>query len=312
MEGTARTAIHASAIGGLAYGHRHGVEGRHAGIGAYGLVMGNILGQGIAMLSNPEQDNEERVVQAGTLIGGVLATPLAIRAADHTEWSAGDVSMIGVGLGLAAWESAALAYVADEKWDVYADSIQVAGTIETAIAGAGLGLAVLAHRIDPDPANMLFLGTSAAWGAYYGGLIPVALDTDGTTPDYVLTILTASDLALAAGAYAVSEKGFLDASDTLLPQLGGVAGATIGSLAVSLGTEEGSAIAGGALAGSTLGMVGGALWTRSRKANGKEAVTVHLPVPHVNIPGTWGMTVQPMPGPDGDITPWVGLTGRGF
>jgi hypothetical protein len=312
MEGTARSAIHAAAIGGLAYGHRHGVEARHAGIGAYGLVMGNVFGQGIAMLSNPDNDNEERVIQAGTLIGGVLGTPLAIRAADHTEWNAGDVSMIGVGLGLAAWESAALAYIADEKWDLYADSIQVAGTIETAISGAGLGLAVLAHRIDPDPANMLFLGTSTAWGAYYGALIPVALDTEGTAPDYVLTILTASNLALAAGAFAVSEKGFLDATDTLLPQLGGVAGATLGSLAVALGTEEGAAVATGALAGSTLGIVGGALWTRSRKAKGKEAVTLNLPVPHLSIPGSWGMTVQPMPGENGDITPWVGLTGRGF
>ncbi len=312
MEGTARTAIHAAAVGGLAYGHHHGVEARHAGIGAYGLVMGNFLGQGIAMLSNPENDNEDRVILGGTLIGGLVGTPLAIRAADHTEWHAGDVSMIGVGLGLAAWESAALAYVADEKWDLYADSIQVAGTIETAISGAGLGLAVLAHRIDPDPANMLFLGTSVAWGAYYGALLPIALETDSTTPDYVLTILATSDLALAAGAFAVSDKGFLNATDTLLPQLGGVAGATLGSLAVSMGTEDGAAVATGALAGSTVGIVGGALWTRSRKAQGKQAVTLNVPVPHVNIPGTWGMSVQPMPGENGDITPWVGLTGRGF
>jgi len=274
--------------------------------------MGNILGLGIASLSNPDEDNEERVVMAGTLIGGLLGTPLAIRAADHTRWSAGDVSMIGVGLGLAVWESTALAYVADEKWDLYADSIQVAGTVETAIAGAGVGLAVLAHRIDPDPANMLFLGTSTAWGAYYGALLPMALDTEGTAPDYVLTILTASNLALAGGAFAVSEKGFLDAGDTLLPQLGGVAGATLGSLAVTLGTEDGHAIATGALAGSTLGLVGGAMWSRSRKASGKEAVTLHIPVPRVEVPGTWGVTVQPMPGENGDITPWVGLTGRGF
>ena len=312
MEGTARTAIHAAAIGGLAYGHHHGVEARHAGIGAYGLAMGNILGLGIASLSNPDEDNEERVVMAGTLIGGLLGTPLAIRVADHTRWSAGDVSMIGVGLGLAVWESTALAYVADEKWDLYAGSIQVAGTVETAIAGTGVGLAVLAHRIDPDPANMFFLGTSTAWGAYYGALVPIALEREGTAPDYVLTILTASDLALAAGAFAVSERGFLEATDTLLPQLGGVAGATLGSLAVALGTEEGAAVATGALAGSTVGMVGGALWTRSRKAKGKEAVALNLSVPHVNIPGTWGMTVQPMPGENGDITPWVGLTARGF
>jgi hypothetical protein len=310
MEGTARTAIHAAVIGGLAYGHQHGVEARHAGIGAFGLGVGNILGLGIAMLSNPE--DEARVIQAGALIGGVLGTPLAIRAADHTSWNGGDVSMIAVGMGLAAWESAALAYVAEEKWDLYADSIQVAGTIETAIAGSGLGLALLAHRIDPDPAKMLFLGTSTAWGAYYGALLPIALDTEGTTPDYVLTILTASDLALAAGAFAVSDKGFLDVQDTLLSQLGGVAGATLGSLAVTLGTEDGPAIATGALAGSTLGMVGGALWTRSRKAKGKEAVNLHLPVPQLNVPGSWGLTVQPMPGPDGNITPWVGLTGRGF
>ncbi len=312
MEGTARTAIHAAALGGLAYGHHHGVEARHAGIGAFGLGVGNILGMGIAMLSDPENDNEARVVYAGTLLGGVVGTPLAIRAADHTSWSGGDVSMIGVGMGLAAWESAALAYVAEEKWNLYADSIQVPGTIETAIAGSGLGLAMLAHKIDPDPANMLFLGTSTAWGAYYGALLPIALDTDGTTPDYVLTILTASDIALAAGAFAVSKRGFLDAGDTLLPQLGGVAGATLGSLAVTLGTEDGPAIATGALAGSTLGMVGGGLWTRSRKARGKEAVTVRIPVPRMNVPGSWGITVQPMPGPDGDITPWLGMTGRGF
>ena len=75
---------------------------------------------------------------------------------------------------------------------------------------------------------------------------PIAILKLGPAPDYVLTILGASDLALGLGAWAVSEQGFLEPRNTLIAQLAGVGGATLGAMAVAMTADpKGSSIASG-------------------------------------------------------------------
>ncbi|MEE2752330.1 MAG: hypothetical protein VX519_12930 [Myxococcota bacterium] len=311
IEGHVRTGIHAAGLGALYYAHRHEIDNRHVGIGAYSMAVGNALGAGIPMALMPliDRDNEERALALGLSTLGVAGTVAGVRMADHMVWSRGDMAMIGVGLSLALWESTAYAFVADEKWNLYKDSAQIPGTILVATGATGLGLAGLAHKIEPDPANMLFLGTATAWGAYYGALVPIALETEGSEADYVLTILAASDIALGLAAWAVSKEDFLDPRDTLITQLGGVGGATLGALAASMASEESSNIASGALIGATAGMVAGSFGQRWRASNPVASNVRSNPRsnPLLNLPGDWSVNVLPIQLAPGEMGTWMGI-----
>ena len=152
---------------------------------------------------------------------------------------------------------------------------------------------------------MLFLGTATAWGAYYGALVPIALEMDGEDADYILTILAASDVALGLAAWGLSKEGFLEPRDTLITQLGGVGGATLGALAASMASDESSSIATGALLGATTGMIAGTFAQRGRTPSPSQARTHFKPLR--NLPGDWSVNVLPVQVSPGEMGTWMGL-----
>ena len=96
--------------------------------------------------------------------------------------------------------------------------------------------------------------------------------------------------------------------DTLWPQLFGVAGATVGSLAVMLGTPQAQPVAVGALSGATVGLGLGAVL-----APKVQAVTDQLEIPGVlSLPGDWHFLALPAVQENGEMGAAVGLTVTGL
>ena len=107
--------------------------------------------------------------------------------------------------------------------------------------------------------------------------------------------------------------GFLDPRNTLRTQLGGVAGATLGAMGVSMTPDpSGSGIASGALIGATVGMIGGALVERDRQSDSTVQRAGERMARHLDLPGDWAFSVQPMPTDDGEIGTWMGLRVDGW
>ena len=230
-------------------------------------------------------------------------------AADRSEWSPGDRAMIGVGLGLSMWQATALSFIADQNgW--YRDDVQIPGTILSSVSATGIGLGVLAHKLDPDPARMLFMGTAGIWGAWYGAMTPIALDLQSSSAAYMSAILLTSDAAILLGHYATSKKGFLAPRDTLLPQLCGMAGATLGPLGVLMASEEATAVSAGALAGSTAGLVAGSLLQKRRTEEGRASFS--LPDIHLGSisASSVGLDARPVQLQDGSRGIYLGLYSR--
>ena len=80
----------------------------------------------------------------------------------------------------------------------------------------------------------------------------------------------------------------------MLPQIGGVGGATLGSLGALLVSEEGADAAKGALIGSTLGFVVGGIVETSRPERMEQRRHASLrPSFLPDLPGDWTASVTP-------------------
>ena len=74
----------------------------------------------------------------------------------------------------------------------------------------------------------------------------------------ISTILVSTDLAAAGSIYLMQKSNPIDPVKTLIPQVGGVAGATLATFGTLMFTEEGQPISIAAMLGSVGGFVGGA------------------------------------------------------
>jgi len=288
-DGNVRTALHAGAAGALLLDHHLPRSPDSSVQVLYGGLVGNSLGAGIPMLFDAPEQTQVGVMlpvgAAGSIAGGFLG--------DRIELSGGDLSMMGVGTSLAVAEASTIGFILDEN-GVFTGDYQRTGLTLTAGGLAGLGFEALATRTDPDVGDMLFLGSAGAWGATYGVLTPIALDTDGTEADLALVTLLTADAFIAAGGVLVSPAVVeLSARDTLLPQVCGVGGATLGTLGVSFASDEPPHLATGALVGTTVGFVGGGLLRAALPR--RTASTWQPPVPTAlaRLRGDWRMGLSP-------------------
>ena len=135
--------------------------------------------------------------------------------------------MVGVGTALSGIHIGSATYIIEQTGGFKSDS-QPAGAVITGTALAGAGFMAAAARWDPEPSDSLFMGTSAAWGAFYGSLGQVALDARLSPVARVATGTALMDVGLGVGAVIVSDATSVTPKDTLWPQLFGVAGATVG------------------------------------------------------------------------------------
>ena len=86
---------------------------------------------------------------------------------------------------------------------------QEEGLVATGIGSSVLGLSYLSTKYQIDTSDSLFAGSSMAWGAYYGGLLPLALIIDDRleTHGQILFSLASSDIFLAASCIAM-KRGY--------------------------------------------------------------------------------------------------------
>ena len=114
---------------------------------------------------------------------------------------------------------------------------------------------------------------------------------------------------LALGGVALGLD--LDPADTVVPQLFGVGGATVGALAIAMASPEPEDVAMGAVVGSTAGLVGGALVSPLLRGDGSEKTSLRL-APRLHVPGRWGVQLVPTLLDDGQPGIYAGVTASGL
>jgi hypothetical protein len=170
---------------------------------------------------------------------------------------------------------------------------------------AGLGFPALGTRVDLAPADTIFVGSAGAWGAWYGAMVPLALDLDGSMSTLLLSSSLTGDAFLILGGVLLSPRVGLEAESALLAELGGLGGATLGALGASLASADGTRVAQGAVIGSTVGLLAGAVVTATRGVSAPV-----LPVPRLRLPTGWSISPTALVGPDEELAWGLKLSGR--
>ena len=133
---------------------------------------------------------------------------------------------------------------------------------------------------------------------------------DWDDAQYTLAATLTGDGALLLGGLALPESTLnLKPRRTLVPQLAGVAGATLGALGVALVSADSEPVARGAVVGSTLGLIGGGIGVALSPERSNHA---SLRLPRLDAPGDWHASLLPGMMPDGssalfarlDVTGW--------
>ena len=266
-QGWVRLSSHAAMTGALYYDHRNPVSYEQSIFSAYGATAGYLLGYGANNLSKGDtQDGSRNAALLST-----VATLGGTTIGNSMNFTPADWVTTGVGLGLTGWHMGSIATISqDNGW---LTSRQAQGLVQTGMGAASLGLLATGQYFDVSSADAIYLGSTAAWGAYYGALTPVmfGIESDMTDTERLLSTLVASDVFLAAGTYGIL-SGRVESEQSAIPQVLGLAGATMGSLGAFLFTDSSQVVSGAALLGATVGVGSGVLL----KNRGKE-VSLQLP-----------------------------------
>lgn len=298
LKGTVRLPWNAAMAGGLALAELHPMPWTTTAVTAVGAGAGNALGAGLPLLAGADDD---AVVNGVMVPVGIVGTAAGTLAAPWLDPQEGDWAMTGVVTGMATYNLGGVGMAADLDGGTNAGLMLVGGG-SAAVAGLTAG-----RFAAPDPDDMLVLTSAAAWGSFYGILTPIAAfpDLDGRYP--ILVAAGAADLVVGGTALALSDAVGLTPRDTVVPQLLGLTGGTVGALATGLGTGDAQAVAAGALGGATLGLVGGGLLAARSDRAGQQA----RHVPRIDLPGHWRPTVAPTV-VDGHSGVYVGVEGVGW
>ena len=291
--------------GGLVASHFQPFTLQQSTMMGYGAVVGNVFGAGVTLL--PSEAVSTKTRSAVVLSTGVVGTGLGAWSHGWVQPTSGDWAMVGVGTLLSGIHIGSATYIVDQTGGFKNDN-QPAGTVMTGTTLASAGFMAAAARWDPAPSDSLFMGTSAAWGAFYGSLGQVAFNARLSPVARVATGTALMDVGLGVGALIVSDATALTPKDTLWPQVFGVAGATVGSLGVMLGTSQSQPVAIGALSGATLGLGLGALLAPTI-----ESATADIGVPDgLTPPGDWHFIALPAVQENGDMGAALSLTVTGL
>ncbi|MCB9793088.1 MAG: hypothetical protein H6741_10215 [Alphaproteobacteria bacterium] len=279
----------------------------------YGALSGHLLGLVGPALVGGDSWMSERPLIAGAMVGGVLGSGAGWWVGERPFLSPGDVVLMGIVPPLVAAETGALILYADAHGGLPVDNHRLA--LLSGAAGLSMVVAGLTGATaDLDAPDVVLVGTSAVWGAWYGALTPLALGLDGEPVDLLLpTALSAAGFSLGGALLQLPAVG-LEPRRAVMPQLAGVGGASLGALGVSLFTEDTQSIAAGAVIGSTAGLGLGALVekqlgpeleaqreARQEKREGRLLRRLWRDL----IPGQVSMGLSPGPGPVED--PGLGL-----
>ena len=308
LRGTLRLPLHGAMIGGLVLAERHPISWEQSLVGGWTAVNGNLLGAGLPRLFN--QDSEAAMARV-MLPVGLASTIAGVRYTDAVGADLGGWAMVGVGVPLVSANAAVLSDRA--WWKGRISESQAGGIAMTATGAAGLGLWAANAELDPEWQDWTVIASGAGWGAYYGALLPIATQSEAAGYDRRLLMVGLTDVgALGAGAL-VSDRVGVRPIETVIPQLGGIAGGTVSALGVAMFSTEEADLATGAMVGSTVGLLAGSLVQRRLSQHGAADVLAgRLPHPHLNVPGSWSPTVQPHFDSYGEPGLKVGFQGVGW
>ena len=302
-QGWVRLTSHASMVGALAYDHFRPTSYEQSIFAAYGAGTGYLLGYGLNDLSRgPYLDGARNAALFSTL-GALGGTTLG----NQMNFKSSDWVSTGVGLGLSLWHLQTLSTISrNNDW---LQSRQNEGLVLTGMGVSGLALLGTGVKYDISSADAIFLGSSAAWGAYYGALTPIAFNIDeelSGTESLAIT-LAASDVFLAAGAVGLLQKKIV-AEQTAIPQIFGLGGATLGSLGASLFTDSSQAISGAALLGASAGLLSGVMLRRSDS----EALALGYSLQKPRWLPSMNLQVSPYTAESGDMGMYLGVMSQPF
>lgn len=303
--GIVRTGIHGAMAGSLVYDHFHPVTYEQSLFTAYGSGIGHLVGSGVPFLFK----SGDRAISHGVLWTGLAGTAAGTYIGDEMSFTHSDWVLNGVGFGLSAWHFAALSEVADGYELLKED--QAIGIMNTGLGLSGIGLIYAGTKTDISTDDSLFLGTTTAWGAYYGGLLPLALNLELEPHEHLLMTLVASDIGLIGGSYGVFKSGY-EPKRSVLPQFLGVTGATLGALGSFLFTTDSQTVTANTLGWGTLGIAGGMIWEKTKRNNGKTKEISLLPDLNGKLAKNVRFQMAPQLDQEGNLGMYVGLYNRGF
>ena len=117
-----------------------------------------------------------------------------------------------------------------------------------------------------------------------------------------MATLITSDVFLAAGTYGLLNDRF-ESEHTAIPQVLGIAGATIGSLGAFLFTDSSQVVSGAALLGASVGLGSGVLLE-----NRDTTVSMRLSRQHKRYLSKMRIQTSPYVDADGEMGMYVGLS----
>ena len=310
LGGRTQVGIPVGVIAGGALGQVADIPARTTGIATYGFFAGNLAGVGTPLLFTDPDTVEGSAVARWTLAGGVLGSAAGAVAAPRLEFDSGDAVLVPVASALTVAEAAALGFVASER-----GGFDRTGGLVLFSAGAGAaGWGLVSQRIDASPGASLLVASGAGWGVFYGGLTPLALGLEGDAADLVLAMTVTSDVLMGAAAVAQHPAVGLKPQATVLPQLGGVGGAVIGSLGAALFTSDSQHISAGSLVGSVAGIgLGIGLERRYGSDWIPRLAPPTLRLRHrLDLPGEWNLAAAPTLLEDGEVGLHLGIQASRF
>lgn len=289
-EGAFGTAWGAGTLGALALAELRPASLKRSFYMGYGAAAGHAVGAGAVWLAQ-SWDADDALVAGATMGGGLGGAALGYALGDRLSPTPGDYALLYIGVPLWAAHMGALnGALAQDFEHLDSPGLALLG------GGAGaLGLVALGEVLDPRPAQVAVVGSAAAWGAWYGVLTPVAMGLEGEPNGLIYAGIGTADAFIAGAVLAQSPLVGLEPRQTLIPQLCGVGGATLGSLGAALFTSDTQAIAAGALGGSTLGFGAGVL-VEVLRGDRPQAEALLLPRPRwtPRLPGQWSASALPI------------------
>jgi hypothetical protein len=277
------------------------VSGEQLALGGWGTALGNGLGGGLPLLFGATEAN----TLAGTAIGGSVGLAGGLASHKLLDMSDGDRAMHMVAVPIATAEGLLLGqYAAARNTDF--DSSQGVGLMLTAGGLTGLASTAISPFVDPQAENMAFYGSSALWGAWFGTLMPIAFVPNGDPEGLLLTSALGIDAGVGAGIGLVALG--VEPRQTVRPQLVGIGGATMGAMIVALSTDNGQAVAAGAVVGSVLGLGAGSVWEMNRS----KTRSLVLAKPRLDLPGQWSVMAMPSAMEDGSLGGHLSISASGF
>ncbi len=282
------------AVGGLLAAHAVNPDWNMVAMASSYSVIGKVAGIGVGELSGIENGFEwfsSPFSIAGT-VGGALAS-------NALELDPGHIGLPA--LGTAVLTSNTAAVTNKLRMNESISSRTHRGTIALVGAASAGTLLAVSSAVEPSNDRTIFAATGAGWGLYYGSLAQVVIPGELPLEDASLITTGVMDAGVLSAVYLSSDAVGINPQNTFIPQLVGLAGGTVGALGVMLANDNPEAIAAGALAGSTAGLVGGALFGPKRVRASSAKASGPRPKFAAKIPGSWSIIAVPSITPEGSL-----------